>query len=301
MRILVTGAGGTVGRSVADGLSRAGYEVTGIYRNRMPENVCYSLVKADLARKCPAIQEVDVIIHIAAGLSGTAKQLIHNNIKATENLVSYAEQTGVKRIVYMSTVSVHGEAEGELSEESGRRNTGLYGMTKYLSECLVRESCVPEKIILRLPRMLGPYADMEHTEGSGFLKMAKKIIEEEEVVCFIPKVKYNNFLHVDDLEKFLETLLEANAWGDCKTLLLGAKERLEMPDILKIMKDEAASGSEILIREGEKSCIPNCALIQTGRAQECGFLPESAESMLRKFIREIKNRRDIKEHTHESV
>ena len=104
MRILVTGAGGNVGQSVAAGLVSAGHEAIGICRNHMPQNAPYPVIRLDLSRERPDIQNVDAVIHIAAALNGTAKQLIYDNIKATENLISYAEQMEVKRFVYLSTV-----------------------------------------------------------------------------------------------------------------------------------------------------------------------------------------------------
>lgn len=298
MRILVTGAGGNVGQSVAAGLVCAGHEAIGICRNHMPKNASYPVIRLDLSRERPDIQNVDAVIHIAAALNGTAKQLIYDNIKATENLISYAEQMEVKRFVYLSTVSVHGRSDGELSEESGRKDAELYGVTKYLSECLVGESSIPEKIVLRLPRMLGPFTDMKHTKGSGFLTMAKKIIDEEDVTCFIPGIRYNNFLHVEELEKFLEILLTKQEWEGAQIFLLGAKERLTMLDVLKIMKDEAGSSSKILAEEKEGT-VPNCSLINTERAEAYGFSPDSAEHMLRRFVRDIWKQR--KEPVNESV
>ena len=56
----------------------------------------------------------------------------------------------------------------------------------------MKEAEIPEKLIVQLPRMIGPYVSLEHTEDSGFLSMTKRILIGENVNCFIPEQRYNN-------------------------------------------------------------------------------------------------------------
>lgn len=48
-KILLTGVGGNVGQYLGNDLALAGYEVTGLYRNSIPENAGYKLIKADIS------------------------------------------------------------------------------------------------------------------------------------------------------------------------------------------------------------------------------------------------------------
>lgn len=48
-KILLTGVGGNVGQYLGNDLAEAGYEVIGLYRNSMPENADYKLMKADIS------------------------------------------------------------------------------------------------------------------------------------------------------------------------------------------------------------------------------------------------------------
>lgn len=296
-KILVTGAGGNVGQYIADSLAHRGYEVIGIYRTSVPECADYQLVQQDLSEQQLELNDIDTIIHAAASLSGDTKKLIRDNIKSTENLVRYAEKMGIKKFIFLSTVSVFGNTEGELSEKSRIINPETYGMSKYLSECLVRESSVPEKIIIRLPRMLGPFVQLEDIAGSGFLMMAKQLLWDEEVICFIPEVQYNNYLHVNELAVFLERILVCSKSMGNKTILIGARERMKMRDILHIMKEEI--GSESIISVKENKSLPKCSEIDISEAVKLGFAPGNAESMLKKFMREMhgKYRGMQKKHT----
>ncbi len=285
-KILVTGAGGNVGRYMAESLFHAGHEVVGIYRSRRPPDALYECIQADLSKSIPQVRDVAVILHIAAGLSGSTQKLVNDNIMATRKLISFAQNTGVSRFVYMSTVSVYGNVAGELCETSSRTDPDCYGVTKYISECLVRESLVPEKMVLQLPRMLGPFVDLSDTKGSGFLTMAKKILHGETVNCHISQAEYNNYLHVSELAEFMEQLLGRDEWPDLQTVVLGAGERMTMLEILRVMREAVDSGSEILWED--KGIRPKCALIHTGRAKELGFCPDSAKNMLQRFMRELR-------------
>lgn len=212
--------------------------------------------------------------------------MICDNIEATKNLVSWAEQTDIKSFVYISSVAVYGRVDGELSETSGVRNLNAYGMTKHICETVVRESEIPEKIIIQLPKMIGPYVHMEDTSGSGFLTMTKQILNGDRVVCFIPDMRYNNYLHVSELSRFLVHLLSQNSLPENQTMLVGAKEKLPMKEILQIMRDEAGSSSEIIAQCN--GTVPEVSVINIEKAQMFGFSPVSAENMLRRFIREIR-------------
>ncbi|MCM1261993.1 MAG: NAD-dependent epimerase/dehydratase family protein [Butyrivibrio sp.] len=212
--------------------------------------------------------------------------LIRDNIEATKNLVCWSEKVQVKRIIYMSSVAVYGNVDGELCEESAIQNPSIYGITKHLGESIIKESEIPEKLILQLPKMIGPYVHLEDTRDSGFLTMTKKILNDEKVICFIPEMYYNNYLHVAELSVFLQTLLQQAVWDEKKTVLVAAQERLTMMKILQIMKETAESRSEIIAQSN--GTMPNVSLINVSKAKELGFSPCAAEDMLRRFISEVK-------------
>ena len=284
-KILVTGVGGNVGQAVAEYLDKQNFEVTGIYRKSKPKNANYRLCQWDLVKKIEHKEKFDVIIHAAAALNGTIDQLVDANIIATGNLVEFAKERKVKSFIYMSTISTYGQVKGELSEESDRINVSLYGDTKRIAETLVLESSIERKIVLALPRMIGPHVDLEKIGNSGFLKMTRAILKNEDVACYIPHVLYNNFLHTDDLCKFIKMLLSQIKWSYDK-LLLGAKEKYTMIQILQIMKAVCQSESNIVSDESAGS-VPICAEISIKKAESMGFDPEDAKEMIKKFVSQL--------------
>ena len=206
-KILITGVGGNVGQFLAQELSKE-YDVVGVYHNQKPQDAQYDLIQADLATDKLDLSDVEVVIHAAAGLHGTTKSLVLNNIYATDNLIKASAKYNVKKFIFLSTVSVYGKVEGELTVGCDRINPETYGVTKYVAEELVKEAVVPQKMIIELPRMLGPFVDLYHTQGSGFLSMARKLIDGEDVTCYIPNSFYNNFMHVADLHRSIVLLMK---------------------------------------------------------------------------------------------
>mgnify|MGYP004625505711 CR=1 FL=1 len=288
--ILITGVGGNVGQYLAEKLSVDGYSVIGVYRRSIPRNYSYKLVQADLAERELDLTDIDTVIHVAAGLSGSTKRLIRDNVDSTMNLVKFAEKTKVNRFIYLSTVSVYGFINGELDIDSDIINPEIYGITKYIAENLVKEADIPMRMVISLPRMLGPFVDLNTTYSSGFLTMAKKILKGESVTCFIPNVLYNNYMHVSDLTSFLTVILNNEQKCGYIKVILGVKEKLEMLEILHIMKDAIQSKSEIIVGNFEEPA--KCALVSIDDAVRMGYNPMSAEKVLYNFMQEIERMND---------
>jgi nucleoside-diphosphate-sugar epimerase len=287
-RILVTGVGGNVGQYLAQRLYMAGYSVIGTYRNNQPESVEYDLLHTDLAETEMEIKNIDTVIHVAGRIAGSTDQLVTDNIKATMNLIHFAETHNVKKFVYMSTVSVYGDVEKELRIDGDICNPSIYGCTKYLAENLVKEANIPIKLVIGLPRMLGPFVDMEHTQDSGILTMVKKIMRDEDVVCYIPKVRYNTYMHVSDLADFVVAFLQKEANREYEKVLLAVRDRLYMTDIMKIIKEAAQSKSKIIIED--QGIMPHCASVSIEKALEMGYTPKSAKEVWCRFVNEIKEK-----------
>ena len=284
MKILITGIGGNVGRSLANYFAIKN-SVVGVYRQTKPEYADYKVVQADLSEITWRNDEnFDVVIHCAARLQGNTNVLIKDNIDATRNLVRYAEQRNISRFIYLSTVSVYGETDGVVSEDSAIINPEIYGMTKYLAENIVLESSIQEKIALELPRMLGPFVDVIRTKGSGFITMTRRLLQDEDVTCYIPEQAYNNYMHVSDLCSFIEKLLQMEHWANDR-VLLGAKDNLPMMHILEIMK--SAMGSHSMLVRGNTDVLPKCSCVSIERALKLGYTPRGSEETLHKFAIEM--------------
>jgi len=146
MRVLITGAAGRVGRALRKELATAGHELrlTDIKPIENPEGESFVLDVADWPAVQNASKGMDAVIHLAYGSARTDDNQtdIHLNYevnaKGTHYLLLAAEQSGVKRFIYTSTLSIFGLsrelAVGNLDENSPPNFMLPYGLTKWMGE-----------------------------------------------------------------------------------------------------------------------------------------------------------------------
>jgi nucleoside-diphosphate-sugar epimerase len=157
MRILVTGAAGLIGSSVAARLRRD-HEVVGLDLRPGTE---VEMV-ADIL-EMPPLAGFDAVAHVAAL---HAPHVVHAsdaefrsvNVDATARLLDSALAAGVSRFVYTSTTSLYGHAleprrsrAAWIDEEVEPEPRDIYDETKLEAERLVRSSGLPSAI-LRMSR-----------------------------------------------------------------------------------------------------------------------------------------------------
>lgn len=146
-RVLVTGAGGLLGRYVVDAL-RDCCEVSGLDLVPAAEGVRHVLGSiedpAAVARACDG---VDAVVHVAARpniWSGRGDQIVQTNTVGTWNVLEQAERAGVRRVIVTSSDSTVGYTvfEGRMippdylpvDRDHPLRPTDPYALSKVLCE-----------------------------------------------------------------------------------------------------------------------------------------------------------------------
>ena len=169
-RCLLTGGSGFLGRYLAAGLRRAGFDVAGLGRHA-PEGS--SWIRADLTRPetlPPDAGAFDLAVHAA----GLAHQVPHSeaaqrnffavNAGGTRHLLAWLARQPhpPRRFVLISSVAVYGREQGELLDEDtppGARHP--YGASKAEAEAAALQwaaECGVRTAILRLPLVWGENA-----------------------------------------------------------------------------------------------------------------------------------------------
>lgn len=154
MKVLVTGGAGYVGTSlceillasgkvdeltVFDNLSRHNFNLF-IGQNKLNGNIKF--VEGDIldSRKLrKAVQGVDAVIHLAAKVTAPfADQDAHLfeqvNHWGTAEVTYAAEESDVKKLIYLSSVSVYGSGESARSIDSELNPKTFYGISKMRGE-----------------------------------------------------------------------------------------------------------------------------------------------------------------------
>jgi len=209
MRILVTGAGGFVGRVLANCLhTKGGHEVIGICRSlasaRLTGGVTW--LQADLAQDILPAMDIDYIVHCAALQeigSLSVKDFVEANLAMTENIACFGKRIGIKGLIFTSSISLHGEIRGGLVDENTDIvNPSPYGIAKHLCELLLREYGTEfPTVALRLCGVVGPGA------VAGWIAMMRlRAISCAPLAIYNPDQKFNNIVHIDDLYSLINSL-----------------------------------------------------------------------------------------------
>jgi nucleoside-diphosphate-sugar epimerase len=170
-RVLVTGAGGFVGRAVVAALAEAGRPVRAQLRRPAPLPPGVEAIRIEeiaASEWGPALQGVDGIIHLAARVhaAGAAAAdepaFLAVNRDATARLAMAAAAAGVRRLVFASSVKAMGESSppgAALDEDSPCRPADPYGRSKRAAELRLAEIAAGsplEVAVLRPPLVYGP-------------------------------------------------------------------------------------------------------------------------------------------------
>ena len=157
--ILITGMSGLIGSAVRRRLEGR-YHLTALNRREVTGVRCFRADITDLAAIRPAFTGQDVVVHLAAIVSGSAgwDDVLQHNIIGTYNVFEAARQAGVPRIIFASSGAVVAGYEQEfpynaivegryeevpatweqLTHTTPVRPRGLYGCSKVWGETLAR-------------------------------------------------------------------------------------------------------------------------------------------------------------------
>ena len=142
MRALVTGANGFLGVHVASALIARGHQVRAAIRpaaksDELTARGVTDIVRADCAigpRARPSLRGVDVLVHLAAAVTGGEDAQFASTVVGTERLLGAMAQTACRRIVLASSFSVYdwSDIRGTLDEGSPiEPPPDLYGRDNY--------------------------------------------------------------------------------------------------------------------------------------------------------------------------
>ncbi len=170
MKALVTGASGFVGKALAAALEAKGVHV--IRAVRQPSGERNEVIVGDIGADTDwqaALHGCEIVFHLAGRAHRTHEpardpfaEYEKTNIIGTGNLVCQAAASGVKRLVYASSVKVNGETTAikqAYTETDVPAPLDPYGRSKLMAERILERmaSETPlEIVIIRPPLVYGP-------------------------------------------------------------------------------------------------------------------------------------------------
>ena len=172
-RVLVTGAGGFVGRQLCEGVIKRGWQVKVASRTpNLPQQGVESVVNGQIDGQTnwsDALRGVDMVIHLAARVhvmkdmaADPLEEFLKVNFYGTSNLARQAASAGVKRFVYVSSIKVNGEqttGTQRFVESDEPEPQDPYAISKWRAEqdlWRIAQETGMEVVIIRPPLVYGP-------------------------------------------------------------------------------------------------------------------------------------------------
>lgn len=156
MKILITGAGGFVGKRLTQYIAKLGHEVVAIVHSLPAKQDCYffsepniTLLEHDLANFNSTLlpSDIDVIFILAQSayfrdFPEKAEDIYKVNIEANFKLLQWAYSNQVKKIIYASSGGIYGRKYGTLFDEQDmftlNSPLGFYLSSKLCTEVLLQ-------------------------------------------------------------------------------------------------------------------------------------------------------------------
>lgn len=252
-QVLVTGAGGFVGRHFCEYLLQQGYRVKAVGRNEQffithPKLQYYRIDNIDDQtpwERC--LEDVQVIVHLAArvhhlkdrGMKALAFYQ-ETNVKGTHGLVKAAIKKEVKRFIYISTIKVNGEKTFDMPfrAEDQPQPSDAYSLSKLQAEQLVKEESRRsgmEWVIIRPPLIYGPGV------GGNF----KRLFELAQKNIPLPLLWVRNrrsLVSIYNLCSFMESCV-IHPHAGCEVFLVSDNEDLSTAQLIRTLKTVLNKGS----------------------------------------------------------
>lgn len=113
MKILVTGGGGFLGKSLIKKLLEKNHHVFNFSRSHYPELerqgvTCHQGDISNLKDVSKALEGKEAVFHLASrvGMWGKWEDFYNTNVKGTENIIKSCQRLAIKQLIYTSTPSV---------------------------------------------------------------------------------------------------------------------------------------------------------------------------------------------------
>jgi dihydroflavonol-4-reductase len=288
--VLVTGSTGFLGSNLCRGLIDAGFHVRAFHRQtsslKLIEGLGLESAVGDLTRLetlVDAMQGVDAVFHTASKVDYWRGEdgMYQSTVGGTRNVLEAALETGVKRVVYTSSVAALGVPDvkvpgnhpplfmNETHVWNYRPEWFRYGHAKHLAEMEVQSAVARglDAVIVNPSMVLGP-GDVNRISGEIVIQVARGIV-------FLGIPGGMNGIHVRDAVRGHLLALERGRCGE--RYILGAENKT----FLEFIQLTA----EVVGRKPPKHVIPSWVLRPMASPLDflCRFVPMPFNGDLLRF------------------
>ena len=213
-KYLVTGGAGFIGSNIAKTLEAEGHEVTvlddfsknGHFKNLI--GFKGDVITCDLFTSVPHDMYFDAIFHEAAITDTTVmdqKAMMEQNVEAFKNLLEFAAENEIKKVVYASSAATYGNGPVPNVETQPTHPENVYGFSKVIMDNVARQFSEDNndmKIIgLRYFNVYGPGEYHKGKMASMVYQLYNQMKEGKRPRVFKHGEQQRDFVYVKDIVK----------------------------------------------------------------------------------------------------
>jgi UDP-glucose 4-epimerase len=258
--ILVTGAGGYIGGRLVETLLGQGKSVRAAVREPSPLPGGEEVV-IDLANDPPLVKElcrdVTSIVHLAGHNEVIASEdpatALTETTLATLRVAESAVATGVRRLIYLSTVHVYGKRIEEgavLTEELRPEPIAVYAIARLASEHLLAGFAEEglEVVVLRLTNSVGAPLHPEVDRWTLVVNdLCRQAALDGELVLRTAGVQWRDFVALSDVCEIVSTASRSDEGARLPpgTYNLGSGSPITIRDVAALVQDAFERGTGV--------------------------------------------------------
>lgn len=213
-KYLVTGGAGFIGSNIAKTLEAQGHEVTvlddfsknGHFKNLI--GFKGDVITADLFEYMPTDMYFDAIFHEAAITDTTVmdqKAMMEQNVEAFKNLLAFAADNEIKKVIYASSAATYGNGPVPNVETQPTHPENVYGFSKVIMDNVARQFADDNndmKIIgLRYFNVYGPGEYFKGKMASMVYQLYNQMKAGKRPRVFKHGEQMRDFVYVKDIVK----------------------------------------------------------------------------------------------------
>ena len=267
MRIMITGAAGGIGSTLAYFLNKSGHDLILIdnLRNGYIENLTIDgfsfgqLEKfdiRDLANRSD-LGSFDAVIHLAAITSladceSNPQETISVNVEGTVSVLEFCRKNSVPYVIFSSTGAVYENNKETVFDETMEVNPRLmYSLSKNMAEQVCESYRVNYDMkitTLRFFNVFGPKQDIHRKTPPLLNYLVKQFSINQVPILYSDGNQVRDYIHVNDVVRLIDICLEKNpndTFNVCTNTLLSVRE------IVEYVKDQFGSDLKPIYRKAD--------------------------------------------------
>lgn len=200
MRVLLTGGSGFIGKNLTSYLHSKHIFVDNLGSEILKDNKKLNFfLKGNQFKKT---KTYNVLIHLAADLDESSKQLISANVSLTEKLLNLCVKNKINRFIFTSSHLVYGKTDYlPIDEDHVKRPRTKYGKSKLLAEKICKSYSKNHDLqvtILRISSVFGPGQNEKYI----IPRMFQNALSQKIILHKYPNgYQLMDLIHVNDVSK----------------------------------------------------------------------------------------------------